>query len=95
MTLLREGLVEVMAAQVVEALSDPEKAIWRRARACSLVLAALLTAQPAELLAELGTELMALTDEALIDLATGLTVDSATELAADYAHVQLLVHSPV
>ena len=47
MTLRLEQLVDVMAAQTVEAASEPEKAIWRRARACSPVLAA-LTAQKAE-----------------------------------------------
>jgi hypothetical protein len=70
-----------MVAQAVEALSEPEKAIWRRARApstaraCSLILAALLTA---------------LLAERLIELAVESTADSATELAADFAHVQPL-----
>ena len=47
-TLQREEFGAVMAAQTAGAASGPEKAIWRRARACSPVLAALLTAPPAE-----------------------------------------------
>lgn len=46
-TLQREEFVAVMAAQTAGAASEPEKASWRRARACSPVLAA-LTAQKAE-----------------------------------------------
>src|ERR1700693_1935754 len=46
-------------ALTVEAASEPEKAICRRARACSPVLAALLTAQLAELLRERAAEIFA------------------------------------
>ena len=82
--LQREELVESMAAQSVEAPSEAEKAIWRRGRACSPVLVALLTALAAAQLAEL-----------LVELGIGLAIDSATELAADSAHVQTLDHSSV
>jgi hypothetical protein len=67
----------VMSAQTAGAASEPEKAIWRRARACSLILAVLLTARLAEL---------------LVELATGVTADSATESAADFAHVLTVAH---
>jgi len=62
------------ARRPVEAASEPEKAIWRSARAPStaragsLILAVLLTARLAELLVEL-----------VIELAIELTADSATE----------------
>ena len=78
--------IQRTARRPVEAASEPEKAIWRSARAlstaraCSLILAALLTARLAE---------------PLIELAIGLIADSATELPADFAHVQTVVHSPV
>src|ERR1700722_6366435 len=50
MTSQLEEIVDVMAVPTVEAAFEPEKAIRRKARVCSPVLAALLTAPTAELL---------------------------------------------
>jgi hypothetical protein len=47
-----------MLALTVAARCEREKAIWRRARACSLVLAVPLTARLAELLTEPAAELL-------------------------------------
>jgi hypothetical protein len=98
MTLRLEELVDVMAVRTAPAVSEPETGIWRRGRACSLILAVLLTEELAELLIELVPELTALLAERLIELvvelAIGVTAHSATELAADLAigsaHFQLL-----
>jgi hypothetical protein len=57
-TLQREEFVAVMAAQTAGAASGPEKAIWRRARAGSPVLA-VLTAQKAEPLRGRAAEIFA------------------------------------
>ena len=79
------------ARRCVEMASEREKAIWQRARACSPILAALLTAQMAELLVELGTEPTA----QVVELSIVVAADSGTESARDFARVQMVAHSPV
>jgi hypothetical protein len=59
MTSQRPEIVALMAALAVAAASEREKAIWRRARACSPVLAGLLRARAAELLTAAAAEVLA------------------------------------